>query len=129
MRTDHLFTTCSTSRQVVHKKRERKKNPYLFTTCSTSFTILYNLICVGKSAAIDWHWAQRSDMFPIWWICLSCCVALHWACQWVLRSYNKSTALAICYPYSTLLIFRHSLHLLLFYPDPLHFYLKWRVSS
>ena len=63
-----MFTTCSTSRQVVHKKRERereRKNPYFFTTCSTSFTILYNLICVGKGAAIGWHWAQRPDMFPI----------------------------------------------------------------
>ena len=28
----------------------------------------------------------------------------HWPCQWVLRSYKKSTGLAICYPYSNLLL-------------------------
>ena len=62
----------------------------MFTTCSTSFTILYNLICVGKGtavAAVGWHWAQRPYMMNM-----------------PLLLCATGTGLAICYPYSTLLL-------------------------
>ena len=44
----------------------------------------------------------------------------HWACQWVLHSYSKSTGLAICYPYSTLLLI-HTFCILSPPPLPLFF--------